>query len=412
MASRRVEDTHITGINRILSVSGLECIRSPPISMASSSDSGELEEIGPTVEEQRLPTEESPPEEESVVTVEDFFEEEKEVFPTPSLRHMFSDKIRKIEEQNRIHVLPENFKTTIDPAAIPKIAVTAQQKYIDVIAELVGCTRYKSSLAEFWFLDTMANLLRRAQDDMLDREVQAVLMLWFCEWMKEIQQFDAADRQRMLRRFRDNMLSAARFIAEDQRLPNPEEAGVRYKALDEAEVQKITTPKDSKHLVTFKATAYECALRDLMKIMHYIFDLFSTDYQFDLVRSIFTYTPEYQLIDAPFQLQNPKRLYAPLKFKPKKEKPVKKDAKAVKGGKKKDVDTEEYLALMELKAKEERDLDELEELEREEWNRKSHILPLGFAATDELFDKYWPPPPPEPPPPEPEQKPKKGKGKK
>lgn len=40
-----------------------------------------------------------------------------------------------------------------------------------------------------------------------------------------------------------------------------------------------------------------------------------------------------------------------------------------------------------MKAKEERDLDEQEELEREEWNRKSHILPLGFAATDELFDK-------------------------
>lgn len=74
---------------------------------------------------------------------------------------------------------------------------------------------------------------------------------------------------------------------------------------------------------------------------------FSTDYQFDLVRSIFTYTPDYQLIDAPFQLQNPKRLYAPLKFKPKKEKPVKKDPKAVKG-KKKDVDTEEFLALMEV----------------------------------------------------------------
>lgn len=70
------------------------------------------------------------------------------------------------------------------------------------------------------------------------------------------------------------MLSAARFIAEEQRLPNPEEAGVRYKALDEVEAKKMETPKeDSKHLVTFKTTAYECALRDLLKIMHYIFDL-------------------------------------------------------------------------------------------------------------------------------------------
>ncbi|KAL0803439.1 hypothetical protein ABMA28_017168, partial [Loxostege sticticalis] len=73
---------------------------------------------------------------------------------------------------------------------------------------------------------------------------------------------------------------------------------------------------------------------------------FSTDYQYNLVRSIFTFTPEYVLIDAPFPIQNPKRLYAPLKIKPKKEKSPKKDAKPGKG-KKKEVDTEEYLALLE-----------------------------------------------------------------
>lgn len=43
-------------------------------------------------------------------------------------------------------------------------------------------------------------------------------------------------------------------------------------------------------------------------------------------------------------MQNPKRLFVPLKFKPKKEKP-KKEVKPQKG-KKKEVDTEEYLELL------------------------------------------------------------------
>lgn len=37
-----------------------------------------------------------------------------------------------------------------------------------------------------------------------------------------------------------------------------------------------------------------------------------------------------------------------------------------------------------------------EERSREAWNRRSHILPLAFAATEEIFDKYWPPQIPSP----------------
>lgn len=96
-------------------------------------------------------------------------EELQVVFPTPSLRKVLPERIRKIEELNRLHVLPDEFKTDIDPEAIPRINYTAQQKYIDILADLVGCTEYKTSLPEFWFLDTLANLLRRAQEDELDR---------------------------------------------------------------------------------------------------------------------------------------------------------------------------------------------------------------------------------------------------
>ncbi|KAG6464487.1 hypothetical protein O3G_MSEX014548 [Manduca sexta] len=208
------------------------------------------------------------------------------------------------------------------------------------------------------------------------------------------------------------MLSAAIFVAENDRLPSPDEAGVYYKAQETDDQGSRPAATESKHVVTFEGAAYECCLRDLTRIIHYIFDLFSTDYQYNLVRSVFTFTPEYTLIDAPYQIQNPKRLYAPLKAKPKKEKSPKKESKPPVKGKKKEVDTEEFLALMELKAKEERELEELEEKEREEWNRRNQILPLVFAADDAFFDKYWPPPPPEPEPePEPDTK-GKGKGKK
>ncbi|XP_060806865.1 uncharacterized protein LOC106133016 [Amyelois transitella] len=397
MASHKIEDLHSTMLEKLLSESGLQCQRSPQESLMAESLSAEPEEIAAPEEKIEAVTEVSYEEEETAVRIEESEEERPEIFPSPSLRRVLPDRIRQIEEVNRIHVLPKVFKTDIDPQAIPKIAYTAQQRCIEILADLVGCKKYKSSLAEFWFLDTMANLLRRAQNDELDRPTQAVLILWFCEWMKEMQYFDAADRQRMLKRFKDNMLSAARFIAEADHLPTPAEAGVYYLSEEERGKNAVSTiTTDARHLVTFEGAAYECSLRDLTKIIHYIFDLFSTDYQYNLVRSVFTFTPEYLLIDSPHQVQNPKRIYAPLKIKPKKDKP-KKD-KATPKGKKKEIDTEEYLALMELKARDELAQDEQEEREREDWNKRSHILPLGFAATDELFDKYWPPPTPEPEP--------------
>ncbi|XP_072932642.1 uncharacterized protein [Epargyreus clarus] len=411
MTSRRIEDAHVEMLNKLLSETGLECIRSAPASLESSSTSGESEAHVPCEEEEHKQASEALHEEALLEELaEEVMEEQPEVFPTPSLRKMLPDTIRDIEAYNRIHVLPEEFKKDIDPLLIPKIAYTAQQKYIDILAELTGCKEYTRSLAEYWFLDTLANLLRRAQEDGMDRPSQAVLILWFCEWMKEMQNFDAADRQRMLKRFQDNMLSAAKYIAEEEHLPTPADIGVNYKTLEEVEDRTPASSPLSKHLVTFEGAAYECSLRDLTKIIHYIFDLFSSDYQYNLVRSVFTFAPEYVLIDAPYYIQNPKRMYAPLK--PKKEKPAKKEAKPQQKGRKKEVDTEEYLALLELRAKEEREIEERDERDRENWNRRSHVLPLSFAVEDTFFDKYWPPPEPEPvPEPEPDHKPK-GKGKK
>ncbi|XP_075986336.1 uncharacterized protein LOC142983384 [Anticarsia gemmatalis] len=418
MTSRQTEDVHLTLLNKLLADSGIECLRPPPESSESTLTEGETEEYGTKIEEIESSEEAAFEEEDKIATPEQVQEELPEIFPTPSLRAVLSDRVRQIELQNRIHVLPLEFKTDIDPQYIPKIASTAQQKYIEIIADLVGCVKYRSSLAEYWFLDTMANLLRRAQEDKLDRPTQAILMLWFCEWMKEMQNFDVASRQRMMRRFRDNMLSAARFITRESHLPTPAEAGVYYKAQDHVEGSDIKVRSHggqssmSKHLVTFEGAAYECSIVDLTKIIHYIYDLFSTDYQYDLVRSVFTHTPDYSLIDAPYQVQNPKKLYVPIKVKPKKEGPKKADkAAAPQKGKRKDAlpDPADYLALMELKAREEAYLEELEEIEREQWYRRSTILPLSMAAGDEFFNKYWPPPPPPEPEPEPEPKPKKGK---
>ncbi|CAH2210187.1 jg27482, partial [Pararge aegeria aegeria] len=132
---------------------------------------------------------------------------------------------------------------------------------------------------------------------------------------------------------------------------------------------------------------------------------FTTDYQFNIVRAVFTFTPEYNLIDAPYQIQNPKRLFAPLKLKPRKEPKKEKPSK----GKKKEIETEEYLALMELRARDEKDQNEREDRDQDAWHRRNHILPLNFATDDEFFNKFWPPPPPETEPvPEPDPK---GKGK-
>ncbi|CAH1641425.1 unnamed protein product [Spodoptera littoralis] len=393
MTSRRIEDAHQEILNKLLSESGLECFRSlvqspESLSISEAAEEDHGEEISP------IPIESAPEEQPKVVVEEEVPEVQPEIFPSASLRFPLPDKVRALEKHNRIHVLPDELKTSIDPQAIPKINTTPPQKCIDILGELLGCKRYKNSLAEFWFLDTVANLLRRAQEDEMDRPTQAILMIWFCEWMREMQYFDAADRKRMMRRFQENMLAAAKFLSHTDHIPTPYHAGITYKSPEDEVKEGHTAAKlDSKHNVHFAGSNFECSLRDLVKIIHYIFDLFSTDYQYNLVRSVFTFTPDYVQIDGPYQIQVPKRLYIPVKVKAKKpEKSPKKDAKVVKAKKKED--TEEYLALMELKAREEKLLEEQEELDKEMWLLKSSILPLSFAATDEFFNTYWPPPPP------------------
>ncbi|CAB3258481.1 unnamed protein product [Arctia plantaginis] len=412
MSSRETEDLHLSLLKQLLDADGLECVRTPSGSLEESLDEGQTEELGPESVPEEAHVEITQAQEEEVAHPEAVREEEPEIFPSPSLRRLLPDKVRQIEAENRIHVLPASFKTEIDPQAIPRILSTPQQRYIEILGDLVGCTMYRTSLAEYWFLDTMANLLRRAQRDELNRQTQAVLILWFCEWMKEMQHFDEASRPRMLKRFKDNMLAVAGHIVDTQQIPTPEDVGVYYMAKEAPVVAKPTasSPVEPMPSVTFEWAAYQCSLIDLTKIIHYIFDLFSTDYQYDLVRSIFTYSPDYIHIDMPYQIQNPKKMYAPLKAKPPKKEAKKAEVKP-KGKKKDDTPISlEYIALMELKAREEKCLEELEQTEREQWNRKSHILPLQFATTDELFDKYWPPPTP---PPEPEKEPEpKPKGKK
>lgn len=54
-------------------------------------------------------------EEEAATTVEEIEEQKPLIFPTPSLRRVLPDRIRQIEESNRIHVLPKVFNTNIDP---------------------------------------------------------------------------------------------------------------------------------------------------------------------------------------------------------------------------------------------------------------------------------------------------------
>ncbi|CAG4967213.1 unnamed protein product [Parnassius apollo] len=186
------------------------------------------------------------------------------------------------------------------------------------------------------------------------------------------------------------MLSAARYVAKENKLPTPVDVGVTYKSED---VDDVSRPPpllmESKQIVTFEGTGFECSLHDLTKMIHYIYDLFSTDYQYDLIRSVFTSTPEYQLIDTPHQIRHPKRLYTQLKVKPK---DVSKKQQKTSRGKNKEVETKEYLHLLQLQSDLEREIEEQEEKEREEWNRRNHVLPLAFAVKEEFFDKYWPPP--------------------
>ncbi|CAG4967209.1 unnamed protein product [Parnassius apollo] len=171
MASNRIENAHIEELNKLLLNSGVTCVRSTLESEESSLLTEETEKDVQIKEEEEVLVEVEIEEETTHIT-EETEEEMPEIFPTPSLRKVLPAKIRDIKRQNQIHVLPEEFKKNIDAQRIPKIASTPAQKYIDELAELTGCSCYKISLSEFWFLDTLANLLRRAQEDQMDKRMR------------------------------------------------------------------------------------------------------------------------------------------------------------------------------------------------------------------------------------------------
>lgn len=166
MTSKQIENIHIDAINEILTRSGIECVKSFQESIEEESFEEEEELVPEQIEEAKH--EEKVEEEENAPSEEIIIDESPHVFPSPSLRKVLPESIRINEDFNRLHVLPDKFNTNINPFAIPKILVTPPQIYIDILADLVGCKEYKNNLAEYWFLDTLANLLRRAQEDRLD----------------------------------------------------------------------------------------------------------------------------------------------------------------------------------------------------------------------------------------------------
>lgn len=73
------------------------------------------------------------------------------------------------------------------------------------------------------------------------------------------------------------MLAAARFISKTDQLPSPAEALVNYKEVLVPPAAGVLAPSPasdiSDRMVTFDGSAYNCALIDLVYVIHFIYDL-------------------------------------------------------------------------------------------------------------------------------------------
>lgn len=69
------------------------------------------------------------------------------------------------EEHGRelVHLLPEIFQELEDEGVIPDVLETGVKETIEMLAEMLGCTKYETSFFEFWFLDMVADGLIKAQ---------------------------------------------------------------------------------------------------------------------------------------------------------------------------------------------------------------------------------------------------------
>ncbi|GBP16885.1 hypothetical protein EVAR_101912_1 [Eumeta japonica] len=190
-------------------------------------------------------------------------------------------------------------------------------------------------------------------------------------------------------------------------ISNRRSTGVSHEAISEGQrelpAEGATEASSSKLMVSLQGYSYECCLRDLTDIIHYIYDL--TDYQFELVRSVFTFTPDYTIIDAPYQINQPKRMYQP-KTNGKKDM-AKNNGKNTgkkhskdngKNNSKKEGSYNRIITsaseipghILEQQIQEQKELQEIEEREREVWLQKNSILPLSMAVDEEFFQKYFP----------------------
>ncbi|KAI5641021.1 hypothetical protein NE865_06677 [Phthorimaea operculella] len=125
MSSKKVEDVHAELLKKLLSDSGFVCVRSPHYSEESEEQIEEEEEQ--RVEEEHIVEEHYEEEYFPEIEEEEVVEEMSEVFPSPSLRRMIPERVRRLEASNRMKVLPEPFNTDINPLDIPKINYTAPQ---------------------------------------------------------------------------------------------------------------------------------------------------------------------------------------------------------------------------------------------------------------------------------------------
>lgn len=62
---------------------------------------------------------------------------------------------------------------------IPYVRVLGIKNTIDILGEFFGCTIYKTSLPQFWFLDMVTDCLWKCQDEfMLNEEYQKSVLKW------------------------------------------------------------------------------------------------------------------------------------------------------------------------------------------------------------------------------------------
>ncbi|KZC14968.1 hypothetical protein WN55_07816, partial [Dufourea novaeangliae] len=195
-----------------------------------------------------------------------------------------------------LRTIPPKFKSL--RGSTIRIEAEEPAELIESLGNVLGVTDYKTNMASFWFLDTLALHVHR-QKKTLDHYYLSVLISWLAGEMTLIRD-KKHSREEFFRELKHMFLLASNKIAEENRLPYWDE--IEEPRNNE---NKEASPNDGNGGVdVFFSSLDPLFVLDI--VIRSTYDMYANELRYYLVYAVFVEPIEVQSYQLPFNLRTPR----------------------------------------------------------------------------------------------------------